>query len=334
MEKVKLILEESYNIKISEIEKIKNVYKLKTDKGLKCFKVSRYKDYLVKFIIDSIEHVKKKGFLNVVEPIPSINNEKYIKFNEAYGYLCEWIPSREADFKNPVDLKLCVNAISKFHIASWDFDFSKVAVGRRYYGKWIQKFNKRLKQMHEFKRIAECRLNQSDFDKVYIEGFERHVEKAEKSIRELKEGKYIEIMDRHKEFKGLCHHDTANHNFLLDDNLNVYLIDFDYCITDSHLHDLSSIIIRNLKYGNWNLETLDFILNEYKKNIEITNEELKIILDFIEFPQDYWQVGLQYYIEKQPWEEEFFNKKLKRCIDDSYNKYKFLDEIKSIDINS
>lgn len=328
MEKVKLILEENYNIRIREIEKIKNVYKLKTDKGLFCFKVSRYKEYLMKFIIDSIEHVKKNGFSHVIEPIISIEGEKYIKFNNAYGYLCKWIPSREADFKNPVDLKLCVNSLSKFHIASWGFESSKTAMGRRYHGKWITKFNKRLKQMYEFKRIAECRLNQSDFDKMYIEGFKNHLEKAQNSIKSLKEGNYLEIMERHKGFNGLCHHDTANHNFLLDDDLNVYLIDFDYCITDSHLHDLSSILIRNLKYGNWNVETLNFILDEYRKNIEVSSEELKIILDFIEFPQDYWQVGLQYYIEKQPWEEETFNKRLKRCLNDASEKYDFLDAIK------
>lgn len=334
MENVRLILEKSYDIKINEIEKIKNVYKLETDVGLKCFKVSRYKEYLVKFIIDSIEHVKKRGFNNVIEPIPSKSLEKYIKFNEGYGYLCDWIPSREADYKNPIDLRLCVNTLAKFHLASWEFDPLSAAVGRRYHGKWTTKFSKRLKQMHEFKRIAECRLNQSDFDKMYIEGFEKHIKKAEKSIEELKTGKYNEVMERHKVFNGLCHHDTANHNFLLDDNLNVYLIDFDYCITDSHLHDLSSVIIRNLKNDNWNMETLLFILDEYRKNLEVDPCELEVILNFIEFPQDYWQVGLQYYIEKQPWDEEFFNKRLKRCIDDCDLKYKFLDNMKVEIINS
>ncbi|KMT22833.1 CotS family spore coat protein [Clostridium cylindrosporum] len=326
MENVKLILEESYDIKILEIEKIKNVYKLNTTEGLKCFKVSRYKEYLVEFILNSIEHVKSRGYGGVLEPILSKSGDRYIQFEKGYGYLCEWIPSREADYKNPVDLKLCVKSLSKFHLSSWDFDPSKAAVGRRYYGKWITKFSKRLKEMHEFKRIAECRLNQSDFDKMYIEGFNSHLERAEKSIKALKSGDYRDTMERHRVFSGLCHHDTANHNFLIDDELSVYLIDFDYCITDSHLHDLASIAIRNLKYGNWSLDTLSFIISAYRENIEVTSQEMSIIKDFIEFPQDYWQVGLQYYIEHQPWDEEFFNKKLSKSLEDSSLKYKFLDE--------
>lgn len=328
MEKVKAILEENYNIKIIEAEKIKNVYKLKTNKGLKCFKLSRYRKELVEFIINSIEHVKSRGYDNVLEPILSESGEKYISFKNGYGYLCDWIPSREADFKNPVDLKLCVKALSNFHKSSWDFNQLDVAVGRRYYGKWINKFNKRFKQMKEFKRIAECRLNQSDFDKVYIESFDKNIKRAEKSIKALKEGSYQSVVDRHKSFSGLCHHDTANHNFLLDDQLNIYLIDFDYCIADSHLHDLGSIIIRNLKYGNWNMETLSFILDVYRENIEVNQEEVGIIREFIGFPQDYWQVGLQYYIEHQPWEEEVFNKRLRRCVEDFDLKYSFLDEMR------
>lgn len=328
MEKVKLILEENYDIEISEIEKIKNVYKLKTNRGLLCFKLSRYKEYLVEFIINSIEHVKENGFDNVLPPILTKDNKKYIRFNEGYGYLCTWIPSREADYKNPVDLKLCVKALSRFHRASWGFDPLKAAVGRRYHSKWGTKFNKRFKQMYEFKRIAECRLNGSDFDKLYIEGFDNIIKRAEKSIDSLKTGKYMEVMERHTSFMGLCHHDTANHNFLINDDLDIYLIDFDYCITDSHLHDLSSIIIRNLKNGNWNINTLSYILDAYREGIEVSRDEIEVVREFIEFPQDYWQVGLQYYIEHQPWEEEVFNKRLTRAIEDSTYKYKFLDDMK------
>ncbi|MEG0370685.1 MAG: CotS family spore coat protein [Clostridium sp.] len=325
MKNVIKILEENYNIKISEIEKIKNVYKINTDKGLLCFKVSRYKKYLVEFIIDSIEHVKSNGFDGVLCPILSQNNQKYIEFKNGYGYLCNWIPSREADYKNPVDLRLCVRSLSKFHMASMGFDKSRAAVGRRYHGKWIGKFNKKIKEMYEFKRIAECRLNKSDFDKLYVEEFNRNIDRASRAIDGLKTGHYKEISDSHFKISGLCHHDTANHNFLIDDDLNIYLIDFDYCIQDTHLHDLSSIIIRNLKCGNWDMDILNLILSAYRENMEVTPEEMGVVGNFIEFPQDYWQVGLQYYIEKQPWDEEFFNKRLCRCREDFSFKYDFID---------
>ncbi|MEG0129401.1 CotS family spore coat protein [Clostridium sp.] len=325
MEKVIKVLEENYNIKVEEISQIKNVYRIKSSNKILCFKVSRYKEYIMDFIIDSIEHVESNGFNGVLSPILSNGGKKYIPFESGYGYLCRWVPSREADYKNPIDLKLCVNALAKFHRASFGFDKSRAAIGRRYHGKWINKFSKKVNQMYEFKRIAECRLEKSDFDKVYVEEFNKHIKRANSSIESLKKSSYREVLDRHYAMSGICHHDTANHNFLIDDNLDVYLIDFDYCIQDTHLHDLSSIIIRNLKCGNWNMDTLNYIVSNYTNEIEVTPDEFNIMGGFIEFPQDYWQVGLQYYVEQQPWEEEFFNKRLSRCKDDFKDKYDFLD---------
>jgi CotS family spore coat protein len=104
------------------------------------------------------------------------------------------------------------------------------------------------------------------------------------------------------------------------------MIDFDYCIVDSFLHDLSSIIIRCLKYGHWNFDTLDFIIDTYSQNTKVDNKDLYLIFCFMEFPQDFWQVGLQYYVEKQPWSEEVFIKRLRRIVGDCKERMEFMGE--------
>jgi hypothetical protein len=48
----------------------------------------------------------------------------------------------------------------------------------------------------------------------------------------------------------------------------------------------------------------------------------------MEFPQDYWQVGIQYYWEEQPWGEEFFIKKLKKINEDSEEKQEFIEDFR------
>lgn len=47
-----------------------------------------------------------------------------------------------------------------------------------------------------------------------------------------------------------CHHDYANHNILIDSENQIYIIDFDYCMLDTKLHDLASILIRVMKMAN------------------------------------------------------------------------------------
>ena len=46
---------------------------------------------------------------------------------------------------------------------------------------------------------------------------------------------------------------------------------------------------------------------------------------FIRFPQGFWQIGLQYYWEQQPWGENFLVDKLNKYLNDRNNREKFLE---------
>jgi len=46
---------------------------------------------------------------------------------------------------------------------------------------------------------------------------------------------------------------------------------------------------------------------------------------FMEFPQDYWQRGIQYYWEKKMWGEDFFLRKLKAYADDREERQEFIN---------
>ena len=125
---------------------------------------------------------------------------------------------------------------------------------------------------------------------------------------------------------GFCHHDYAHHNVLIGEKDDVNIIDFDFCILDSHLHDLSSLIIRVMKNGKWDIRNAMHILNVYNLTNNVDKLDIPIMAAFMEYPQEYWQIGIQYYWEKQPWGEEFFLKKLEKIYEDEYDRQDFLEE--------
>ena len=45
-----------------------------------------------------------------------------------------------------------------------------------------------------------------------------------------------------------------------------------------------------------------------------------------------WQVGIQYYWEKQNWGEEFFMTKLKKIIDDREEREEFVEEFEKLKV--
>ena len=132
-------------------------------------------------------------------------------------------------------------------------------------------------------------------------------------------------MDKEVLKRGFCHHDYAHHNVLIDENGEVNIIDFDYCILDTHIHDVGSLLIRSMKEGNWKNEVANNVLNSYSQTNDVTEEEMKLIIAFIRFPQIFWQIGLQCYWEQQPWGEEFLTRRLNKYLDDRKQREDFLD---------
>ena len=85
-------------------------------------------------------------------------------------------------------------------------------------------------------------------------------------------------------------------------------------------------------FGKWDLEKAEFILSVYNESFKIYKREIPVMAGFIAFPQDFWQVGIQYYWEKQNWGEEFFMTKLKKIIDDREEREEFVEEFEKLKV--
>lgn len=328
-EKVKELIQNNYNINVKKAEKVKSVYKIETVDKTYCFKVSRYDIKQFAFIIEAILFLYKKGFKGILPIYKTYDEKDYINTEDGYGFLCDWVDSRQVNFNNPVELRLCVETLGDLHTLSRGFNPSGVPRVRDVYGKWIDKFQKRYDELLCFKTHAASLNNPREFDSLYLQYFDAYLKQAYNAIQNLKNSNYEILMKKEKSLGEICHHDTANHNFLITESLDIYLVDFDYCILDTHLHDLASIIIRNLRYGNWNYSNMEFILDNYSKKIPVDENDLYLIYCFMEFPQDFWQIGLQYYVEKQKWTEGNFLRRLKKTTADFKERNEFLKEFYS-----
>jgi len=324
------LIEDSYGFKIKSTETIKNTTKIETDCGVKCFKRAHMSPSYFLFIYSAVNHLKENGFDGVVPYNKTLDGSICIPEDKYVYYVVDWIESRELKFKKEDELKLSIKAAADLHRASAGYVPPKGAKPRVYYGRWPEKFEKKCVELLEFSKAIEDKEYIDDFDETFSKHLAYYWNQAKESIAMLLESPYTEI-SRESEQKGeFCHHDMANHNFLIDKEDRVYLIDFDYCIMDTRLHDVSSLIIRNMRYGVWDIRKAEFILNEYDKHYTISRKELEVMKAFIIFPQDFWQVGLQYYTEKQPWTMDYFMMRLNRIVDDREIRHKFLQDFRRL----
>lgn len=330
LEKIKKKLNYDYEIDTKEIQKIKNVYKITTKSSNYCLKVIAYDYGHFLFILSAIKHLIKNEFQCIPDIIMTKDKKDYIQIEGGYAYLTKWIDSRLCDYDSTVDIVKAVSELAKLHIKSRGFEISKEMNPRIGWLKWVKNFDTRMREVLDFKKRIEAKDKKTEFDNLYMSMMEEEILRAQKSIDDIENFDYFYKMQNEINYKGFCHHDYAHHNILINFQNEVNIIDFDYCILDTHLHDLSSIMIRKMKNGNWDMATAIFILDVYDSVYKIENTDIPIMAAFMEFPQAYWQVGIQYYWEKQPWAEEFFLSKLKRINEDKENRQEFLEEFMTL----
>ena len=323
---VKKIVAERYGIMATTIEKIKNVYLIWDERRKSCLKVIKYEKPHFAFILAAIEHLQNNDFRAVPPIIETLDGQKYIELDSKYAYLTPWVEARESNYDNPLDIERAAKVLAELHIKSKGFEIKSYMKPRIGWFKWFDNYRTRKNEILDFKKRIEAKEEKTEFDRIYMEHMEDELLRCDQALQHLGETDYYLKMTKEIRGRGFCHHDFAHHNVLIGEDNKVIIIDFDYAILDTHLHDLASLLIRRMKNGKWDIENARYILDAYDSVYKVEAEDIPIMAAFMEFPQDYWQVGIQYYWEKQPWGEEFFLKKLTRIIEDKEEKQEFVNE--------
>ena len=327
---VKKLIEENYNITVKDIEQVKGSYKIEAEEGRFWVKIVRYEFRHFKFILSGILYLQARGFEKIPTILKNNKDEYYIEFLGYYAYLTEWIPARESNFDNPIELSMVSEKLAQLHKCSEGFSLTKDMKPRIGWFSWIDVFNTRKNEILDFQKRINQKAYKSSFDLLYLNCIDEEIERADRCIDLLKKSNYKKLMEKEVLKRGFCHHDYANHNILINSKKEIYIIDFDYCIMDTHIHDLASLLIRAMKNGRWSKERANLIIDSYSKVKPITEDEVKLMAYFIEFPQAFWQLGIQKYWEQQPWKDELFLSRLSRYIEDRDNRTLFTNHFINI----
>lgn len=326
---IREIIEKQYGLSVSNIEKNKNVFRIEASRNMYCLKVINYELAHFIFILEAIKHLQKNDFKYIPSIIKTVSGDEYVKVGRGYAYLTAWVNARECNYDNVLDVKNAARKLGELHKKSENFIVTESMKPRVGWFKWIETYETRKNEILNFKEIINKKDKKSEFDNIYICEMEKELQRCDRSIENLLKSKYLETMENEVLKNGFCHHDYAHHNVLITKN-GINIIDFDYCILDSHLHDLSSLLLRRMKYDRWSLDNAREVIDSYMETHELEQSDIPIMAAFMEFPQDYWQRGIQYYWEKQPWGEEFFIKKLNLCLEDRDMKQEFINEFKKM----
>ena len=123
-ENLKESIESNYDIKVLAIEKVKNSYRLETENTNYAIKIIKYDFPHFYFILSAIEHLQKREFHKIPQILNNKDGTKYIKLENSYAYLTEWIPSRVSNYDNPIELSKVAEKLGELHTCSTGFNIN------------------------------------------------------------------------------------------------------------------------------------------------------------------------------------------------------------------
>jgi CotS family spore coat protein len=304
----------------------RGVWRLETSAGFKYLKRSKLSTVELQFIYEALEYLTAQTFTRVPRLALSKSGEPFWVHQGKIYILTDWYFSRELDFNLMMDLKQAARFLAEFHLIGTGFTPSREETTRTCWFNWPAKLETRLRQLQNFRKIALAEKETSSFSRLYLRNFEPHYRQAMLSFEALLDSPYYQVAAAESKVKSFCHHDFSSRNLLRTFDNQLLLVDFDYCLRDIRIHDIINLLVRNLKHQEWSHEICRFILREYHQVTRLTPEEMEVMYILLSWPQDFWQVGLQYYDEKLPWPYERFFKKLQSKINSRPARDNFLRE--------
>ncbi|MCX7883880.1 MAG: CotS family spore coat protein [Caloramator sp.] len=315
------------NIKFKDTEKQRAVYKILTNKGLKCLKKVYYKEDDLLFLYSVIEWLNLRGIF-CPKFISTKNGLKFVKYNDNLFILTDWIDGRKCDYDNLDDIKAIAENLAKIHKSSKNFypiDGSKIRQSDKDY---IYSYNKHFIQLLDNSNNAF--KIKDKFSKIYLDNFDYNIEKAKESIYILSQIDFSKKIGDDVSNCAICHLDYVNKNIIFSKDGKLYVIDFDRTMLDMPVHDISVFLRRILKREktSWDFKVFINSMESYEKIRKLSYDEYMLLYAILLFPQKYWKISRDYYKNIKECNKESFVTILKKIITQQKDHENFCIELK------
>ncbi|MCK4260123.1 MAG: CotS family spore coat protein [Halanaerobiales bacterium] len=322
------LIEKEYEIRVNDFKPLKKAWVLQTNQGSFFSKPFCFKDgSRLRFIDGAMQHLIKQGFDYIIPMERTRKDIPYISYAEDIFFMTPFMNLRQSNYDNPSELAQAARILAGLHLGSHGYEPGSELNPQSFWGLWPRRFKEKIQHLYTFRLQLQHKNNWDIFDQIFTEKYPYYFNQANVALRRLLLTDYNRLMYNEQRFHTICHHDFEYHNLLISPQEQYYVIDFDYLLCDTHLHDLASILIRAGKRSNWKNERGETILSNYHQIYPLRPEEIPVIKAIMFFPQDFWQVAFARYFEKQPWPVDRFARKITQIINHEKERLHYIENL-------
>jgi len=276
------------SISVIQSGTVKTVWKIKSAGRTLCLKRLKQTIDKAEFSVNAQIHIKNSGGL-VPGVIKSTGGQPIVEYNGQLFILYEWINGTDINFGNPANLKLAIQGLARFHIASRNYKPNDTARVSTKLGKWPEQYRSMKDRMASWKEIAQSNGSQSGYA-AYLKCTDPMLSLADLALTLIDGSRYAELTSEGSPSIVLCHQDYGKGNALATPE-GVYVLDLDGVTFDLPARDLRKIIGKLAENrGQWHLSTINDVIGWYSEINPLGADEKEVL--YIDLLYPHWYFGL------------------------------------------
>lgn len=266
---------------------IKTVWKVQYSNKTVCLK--RLKQTLDKalFSVHAQQYIKSNGG-RVPGIYLALNGDPLVQYDDQLFVLYEWIAGRDLDFGSSGDLKLAIQGLAAFHIATKGYQPPEASRTSSKLARWPEQYESMKNKFITWKGTA--RQSSASCHAAYTKTSDRMIELASRAQQLLSVSEYTTLTAADSSSIVLCHQDYGRGNALLAPE-GVYVLDLDGVTYDLPARDLRKLIGKQAENrGQWNMQNITDIVGYYGQINPLNPAEKQVLWVDLLFP--HWYFGL------------------------------------------
>ncbi len=336
-----------YEFRIFNICRTRGAYVLETDQGLKLLCAFEGSDNRLEFEDSIKQQINACGYDNL--DLFVRNSQGTVITTNSVGekfFIKEWFNGEECSLKKEDKVLLAVKNLAKLHSIMDHMQLTPEQKQSYAQDNMMTTLEKRTRELKRVKSYIRERKQKSEFEVYYLSVCENFYKDALRAIEILREIPYQELLTQALDQGMVCHGSYTYHNiFILNQPANdilckaaqiseedfVATTNFEKAECGLQIMDLYYFIRKAMEKNDWNLELGLKIVDQYKNEHGLSQQELKFLYVLLLYPEKFWKITNYYYNNKKSWIPQKNVQKLQIIGNQVEGKKKFLERFLQVD---
>ena len=312
---------EAYDFHIYNVSRTRGAFLLDTSQGIKLLKAVEGSERKVLMEHEITFWLSQHGFVNVDSVVQNREGELITTDVQGERYVVKnWFKGEGFEPKDKARAVYAAGLLGQLHSVLGKMELPEELVKQETIVSSVEKHTREMRRVRTYIRNKK---QKNAFEAAILENYNLFYEKALLAIEMLEKMEYTE--------KKIIHGSYTYHNVLFR-NKEAAVVNFDKAAVGFQIADLYLFLRKLMEKNDWSVELGEKIIEEYDRYCPISEEQRKMLLLLLLYPEKYWKITNHYYNSKKCWIAGRSMEKLEAVCRQEDKKGAFLREVFSLSI--